>query len=129
MDLSVLSCFNEKFRVVVIKISPCVEYQPCVLCCGDHAHRNSRPLHKRTENYSENGAVRPTAKTARQNPGVGIFSGMLTLDLDLGLNTNVGAQEILHLLTKNGSFFYCGQRVMNFLVTPLCCPVFTKLML
>jgi hypothetical protein len=27
------------------------------------------------------------------------------LDLDLGLNTNVGAQEILHLLTKNGDFF------------------------
>jgi hypothetical protein len=51
---------------------------------------------------------------------------MLTLDLDLGLNTNVGAQEILHLLTKNGSFCYCGQRVMNFLVTAPCCPVFTK---
>jgi hypothetical protein len=34
---------------------------------------------------------------------------MLTLDLDLGLNSNVGAQEILHLLTKNGDFCYCGQ--------------------
>jgi hypothetical protein len=52
---------------------------------------------------------------------------MLTLDLDLGLNTNVGAQEILHLLTKNGIFCYCGQRVMNFLVTPLCCPVFHQI--
>jgi hypothetical protein len=31
---------------------------------------------------------------------------MLTLELDLGLNTNVGAHEILLLLTKNGSFFY-----------------------
>jgi hypothetical protein len=30
------------------------------------------------------------------------------------------------LLTKNGSFLYCGQRVMNFLVTPPCCPVFTQ---
>jgi hypothetical protein len=54
---------------------------------------------------------------------------MLTLELDLGLNTNVGAQEILHLLTNNGSFCYCGQGVMNFLVIPLCCPVFTKFML
>jgi hypothetical protein len=52
---------------------------------------------------------------------------MLTLDLDFGLNTNVEAQEILHLLTKNGDFFYCGQRVMNFLVTLLCCPVFHQI--
>jgi hypothetical protein len=28
------------------------------------------------------------------------------LELDLGLNTNVGDHEILHLLTKNGSFCY-----------------------
>jgi hypothetical protein len=49
---------------------------------------------------------------------------MLTLDSDFGLNTNFEAQEILHLLTKNGDFCYCGQRVMNFLVTLLCCPVF-----
>jgi hypothetical protein len=111
----------------VIKVSPCVEYQSCVLCCGDYAHQNSPPLHKHTENYSENCAVRPTAKTARQNFGVGIFPGMLMLELDLELNTNVGDHEILHLLTKNGSFCYYGQRVMNFLV--LCCPVFTKLML
>jgi hypothetical protein len=75
----------------VIKVSPCAEYQSCVLCCGDYAHQNSPPLHERTENYSENCAVRPTAKTARQNLGVGFFSGMLTLELDLGLNTNVGA--------------------------------------
>jgi hypothetical protein len=33
---------------------------------------------------------------------------MLMLDLDLELNTNVEAQEILHLLTKNGDFCYCG---------------------
>jgi hypothetical protein len=52
---------------------------------------------------------------------------MLTLDLDHGLNTNVGAQEILHLLTKTGDFCYCGQRVMNFLVTLLCCPVFHQI--
>jgi hypothetical protein len=110
--------------VVVTKISFCVEYQPCVVCCGDHAHQNSPPSHKRTENYGESSAVRPTAKTARQNPGVEIFSGMLTLDLDLGLNTNVGAQEILHFLTKNGDFFYCWQRVMKFLVTLLCYPFF-----
>jgi hypothetical protein len=45
---------------------------------------------------------------------------MLTLDLNFGLNTNVEAQEILHLLTKNGDFSYCEQRVMNFLVTLLC---------
>jgi hypothetical protein len=24
-----------------------------VLCCGDHAHRNSPPLHKRTKNYDK----------------------------------------------------------------------------
>jgi hypothetical protein len=65
--------FNEKIQVVVTKISPGVEYQPCVLCCGDHGHQNSPPLHKRTQNYGENSAVRPTTKTARQNPGVGIF--------------------------------------------------------
>jgi hypothetical protein len=52
---------------------------------------------------------------------------MLTLDLDFGLNTNVEAQEILHLLTKNGDFFYYGQRVMNFLVTLLCCPVLNQI--
>jgi hypothetical protein len=52
---------------------------------------------------------------------------MLTLDLDLGLNTNVGAQEILHSLTKNGDFCYCGQRAMNFLVTLLCCPAFHQM--
>jgi hypothetical protein len=48
-------------------------------------------------------------------------------DLDLGLNTKVGAQEISHLLTKNGSFCYCGQRVMNFPVTPLCRLVFHQI--
>jgi hypothetical protein len=68
-----LSCFNEYFRVVVIKVSPCVENQPCVFCCGDYAHRDSPPLHKRTENYSETCAVRPTVKIARQNLGVEIF--------------------------------------------------------
>jgi hypothetical protein len=52
---------------------------------------------------------------------------MLTLDLDFGLNTNVEAQEILHLLTKNGDFCYCEQRVMRFLVTLLCCPVFHQI--
>jgi hypothetical protein len=29
---------------------------------------------------------------------------MLSLELDLGLNTNVGAHEILHLLTKKWDF-------------------------
>jgi hypothetical protein len=29
---------------------------------------------------------------------------MLTLELDLGLNTNVGAHEILHLLTKKWEY-------------------------
>jgi hypothetical protein len=52
---------------------------------------------------------------------------MLTLDLDFGLNTNVEAQEILHLLTKNEDFCYYGQRVTNFLVTLLCCPVFHQI--
>jgi hypothetical protein len=55
----------------VIKNSPCVEYQSCVECCGDHAHKNSSCLHKRIENY-DNGAFRPTVKTARQNLGYGI---------------------------------------------------------
>jgi hypothetical protein len=36
---------------------------------------------------------------------------MLTLDLDFGLNTNVGAQEILHLLTKNGDFAIAGREL------------------
>jgi hypothetical protein len=52
---------------------------------------------------------------------------MLTLELDIGLNTNVEAQEILHLLTKNEDFRYYGQRVTNFLVTLLCCPVFHQI--
>jgi hypothetical protein len=30
---------------------------------------------------------------------------MLTLELDLGLNTNIGDHEILHVLTKSGSFY------------------------
>jgi hypothetical protein len=57
----------------VIKISPCVEYQRCVVCCGDHAPQNSPLLHKRAKNYGRNCAVRPPAKTAKQNLGVGIF--------------------------------------------------------
>jgi hypothetical protein len=97
------------------------------MCCGDHAHRNSPPSHKCTEGYDENSAVWPTAKTARQNPGIRIFSGMLTLDLDFGLNTNVEAQEIVHFLTKNEDFCYYGQRVTNFLVTLWCCLVFHQI--
>jgi hypothetical protein len=89
----------------VIKFSLCDEYQSCVSCRGECAHQNSPPVHKRIENCSESCAVQSTAKTARQNLGVGIFSGMLTLELDLRLNTNVGDHEILHLLTKNGSFY------------------------
>jgi hypothetical protein len=47
----------------VIEISPCVEYQSCVVCCGDHhAHQNSPPLHKRTKIYGGIYAVRPPAK-------------------------------------------------------------------
>jgi hypothetical protein len=49
---------------------------------------------------------------------------MLALDLDLRLNTNVGANEILHWLTKNGDFWLLRAESMNFLVTLLCCPVF-----
>jgi hypothetical protein len=73
----------------VIKILPCVVYQSCVVCCGDHASQNSPLLHKRTKNHGGNCAVRPPTKTARHSV-LEFFSGMLTLELDLGLNTNVG---------------------------------------
>jgi hypothetical protein len=67
----------------VIKVSPCDEYQFWVLCCVDYAHQNSPSLHKHTENFSENCAVRPTAKTARQN---------LVLEFFGHVNVGIGPQ-------------------------------------
>jgi hypothetical protein len=54
---------------------------------------------------------------------------MIILELDIELNTNVGAYKILHLLTKNENFSQRGQRVMNFSLTELRCPVSTEMML
>jgi hypothetical protein len=39
---------------------------------------------------------------------------MLTLELDIGMNTNVEAQEILHLLTKNEDFSITGRELRIF---------------
>jgi hypothetical protein len=74
-----------------------------VECSGDHAHQILSCLHIRTESYGNFCAPRPSVKTARQNLGYGIF-GMIMLEIDPELNTNVGAYEILHPVTKNKTF-------------------------
>jgi hypothetical protein len=61
-------------------------------------------LHKRTQNYGKIYAPRPAVKTAKQNLGYGIFAGLIMLEFDPELNTNIGAYEILHLMTKNENF-------------------------
>jgi hypothetical protein len=38
------------------------------------------------------------------------------LEIDSELNTNIGAYEILHPLTKNGNFAVCKQGFMNFML-------------
>jgi hypothetical protein len=43
-------------------------------------------------------------KIARQNLGYGFFSGMIMLEIDLKSHTNLGANEIMHPLTKNENF-------------------------
>jgi hypothetical protein len=75
-----------------------------VKCCGDHAHQILSCLHIRTESYGNFSAPRPPVKTARQNLGYIIFSGMKMLEIDSELNTNLEAYEILHPLTKNENF-------------------------
>jgi hypothetical protein len=100
-----VSLLNECFKFVVIKVSPCVEYQPCVLCCGGYAHQ----FHHHCISVPR--IIAEIVQLGLQQKQLGRtsvleFSGMLTLELDLGSNTNVGAHEILHLLTKNGSFYY-----------------------
>jgi hypothetical protein len=72
--------------------------------CGDHAHQILSCLHIRTEGYDNVFAPRPSVKTATQNLGYGIFSGMIMLEIDPELNTNIGAYKILHPLTKNENF-------------------------
>jgi hypothetical protein len=41
---------------------------------------------------------------------------MIMLEIDLKLNTNIGAYEILHPLTKNENFSAYKQRFMNFML-------------
>jgi hypothetical protein len=38
------------------------------------------------------------------------------LEIDSKLNTNIGAHEILHPLTKNENFSVCKQGFMNFML-------------
>jgi hypothetical protein len=52
-----------------------------VLCCGDYAHQNSPPLHERTDNYRENFAVRPTAKTQLGRTSVLEFFGHVNVGI------------------------------------------------
>jgi hypothetical protein len=74
----------------VIKVSPCAEYQFCVLCGGDYAHQSSPPLHKHTENYTKIVQFVLQQKQLGRTSVLEFF-GHVTLELDLGLNTNVGA--------------------------------------
>jgi hypothetical protein len=41
---------------------------------------------------------------------------MIMLEIDSELNTNIGAYEILHRLTKNGNFLVYKQGFMNFML-------------
>jgi hypothetical protein len=41
---------------------------------------------------------------------------MIMLEIDSGLNTNIGAYEILHPLTKNENFSVYKQGFMNFML-------------
>jgi hypothetical protein len=61
-------------------------------------------LHIRTESYGKFCAPQPSVKTDRQNLGDGFFSGMIMLEIDSELNTNIVAYEILHPLTRNENF-------------------------
>jgi hypothetical protein len=112
--LSMLSISNELYEyfcrmdhvmtLVVIKLWTLCWIPSCVTCCGDHAHQILSCLHIRTESYGNCSAPQPPVKTARQNLSYGIFSGMIMLEIDSELNTNLRAYEILHLLTKNENF-------------------------
>jgi hypothetical protein len=55
-------------------------------------------------------------KTARQNLGDDIFSGMIMLEIDSELNTNIGACEILHPLTKKDNFSVYKQGFVNLML-------------
>jgi hypothetical protein len=55
-------------------------------------------------------------KTARQDLGDGNFLGMIMLEVDSELNTNIGAYEILHPLTENENFLAYKQGFMNFML-------------
>jgi hypothetical protein len=41
---------------------------------------------------------------------------MIMLEIDSGLNTNIGAHAILHPLTKNGNFSVYKKGFMNFML-------------
>jgi hypothetical protein len=41
---------------------------------------------------------------------------MIMLEIDSELNTNIGAYEILHTLTKNGNFSVYKQGFMNLML-------------
>jgi hypothetical protein len=61
----------------------------------------------RTESYGDLCTPRPYVKTARRNLGYRIlrnFTGLTMLEIDLELNTNLGAHEIMYPLTKNENF-------------------------
>jgi hypothetical protein len=72
-------------------------------------------LHVRTESYSNLRTPRPPVRTTRQNLGTK-FLGMLMLEIDSKSNTNIGAHEIIHPLTKNENFSVCKQGFMNFML-------------
>jgi hypothetical protein len=55
-------------------------------------------------------------KTARQDLGDGNFMGMIMLEVDSELNTNIGEYEILHPVTKNENFSAYKQGFMNFML-------------
>jgi hypothetical protein len=73
-------------------------------------------LHVRTESYSKLSTPRPPVRTARQNLGYEIFLGMLMLEIDSKLNTNIGAHEIIHPLIKNVIFSVYKKGFMNFML-------------
>jgi hypothetical protein len=70
----------------------------------------------RTESYGNFRAHQLSAKTPRQDLGYENFSGMIMLEIGSEFNTNIGAYESLHPLTKNGIFLVYKQGNMNFML-------------
>jgi hypothetical protein len=89
-----------------------------VKCCGNLAHWLSSCLHVRTESYGNLRTPRPPVKKiARQNLGYEIFGHYNVGKLTRSWNTNIGAHEIIHPLTKNENFSVYKQGFMNFMLT------------